>query len=143
MGEQRKLCRRMSNQSTFGRVRQRGIARARRQPTSESESHHAASKRALSKGRWGTGAGTGKSKAARVTSTLPIGSGAGRAATGTQRGRVRVPQTEGGGPGQGPWHRRNEEALAADFACRLFLMEWPHGRWAAASTAALLLPGPP
>ncbi len=53
---------------------------------SESESHHAANKRALSKGSWGTGAGTGRSKAARVAFTLPIGAGAGRAATGHAKG---------------------------------------------------------
>ena len=34
----------------------RGGLRARRYSTSESESHHAAKKTALSKGRWGTGA---------------------------------------------------------------------------------------
>ena len=54
-------------QSILGRARQRGTARVRRHPTSGSDSHHAASKRALSKGRWGTGAAKGKSKAARVT----------------------------------------------------------------------------
>ena len=72
----------------------------RRHPTSESDSHQAASKRALSmrNGRWGTGGAKGKSKAARVTFTWRVGC--------AQKGGAQCLEGEGGESAQGPWHRR-------------------------------------
>ena len=101
MGEQRKLCRRMSTRKSSAEGDREGTKASHvgeREPPC-----YAASKRALSKGRWGTGAGTGKNKAARVTSTLPIGSGAGRAATGHSK---RESTSRADGRSQGPWHTK-------------------------------------
>ena len=90
----------MSTQSILGRARHRGTARTLRHHTSGSESHHAASKRALSKGRWGTGGGKGNCQPSGESAQGQ----AGQPQRCARKGGAQFHQGEGGESAQVPWH---------------------------------------
>ena len=84
-------------QSICGRARHRGTARTLRHHTSGSESHHAASQRALSKGRWGTGEAKEIARPqASHTSAESAQGQAGQPQCCAQKGRAQFHQEEGG-----------------------------------------------